>query len=64
VLGLVEAAKHVEQIGLPYGFEPKVWQNIVDRAGTLRAALEGDEVSDEDIETQGEELRSLLREFV
>jgi hypothetical protein len=64
VLGLVEAARQVGELSLPYGFEPKVWQGIVERAETLRSALEGGDVSDEDIETQADELRSLLREFV
>jgi hypothetical protein len=64
VLGMVETAAKVDQLDLPYGFEPKVWQEILERAKTLRAALEGDDVTDEDIETQADELRSLLREFV
>jgi hypothetical protein len=64
VLGMVEAATQVEHVSLPYGFEPKVWEGIVERARSLRSALEGDDVSDEDIESQADELRTLLREFV
>jgi hypothetical protein len=64
VLGLVATASEVEQLSLPYGFEPDVWHSIVERTATLRSALEGDDVSDEDIEAQADELRSRLREFV
>jgi hypothetical protein len=49
---------------LPYGFEPAVWKRIVEGADALRAAIEDDDVGDEDIEAQADEYRSLLREFV
>jgi hypothetical protein len=64
VLGMVEAAAQVELVRLPYGFEPKVWEDIIQRARTLRSALEGEDVTDEDIETQADEFRTLLRQFV
>lgn len=64
VLGFVEAAATIQEARLPYGFEPDVWKRIVEGAAALRAAIEDDDVGDEDIEAQADEYRSLLREFV
>ena len=64
VLGFIVAAAAIQEVRLPYGFEPAVWKRIVEGADALRAAIEDDDVGDEDIEAQADEYRSLLREFV
>jgi hypothetical protein len=64
VLGLVRAAAQARSLRLPFGFEPKVWDDIVGRSDTLAAAIEGDDASDEDIESQAEALRALLATLV
>ena len=64
VLDLIAAAESIETMRLPYGFEPAVWKRIGEGVGALRAAIESDVAEDEDIETQADELRTLLREFV
>jgi hypothetical protein len=64
VLGLVGAAAEARSLRLPFGFEPKVWDDIVARSDTLAAAIEGDDASDEEIESQAEVLRALLATLV
>jgi hypothetical protein len=64
VLGLVAAATSIEGLEVPFGFEPGVWQRILDGAASLRAAIEDDDVGDEEIEAQADEYRTLLREYV
>jgi hypothetical protein len=64
VLGFVHAASELEVLRLPFGFEAQAWQRIVQGAERLRAALEGDEVGDDEIEEQADEYRSLLRQYV
>jgi hypothetical protein len=64
VLGFVKAAGDLEGLRLPYGFEPPVWARIVESTATLRSALEGDEIGDDDIEEQATEYRTLLRQYV
>jgi hypothetical protein len=64
VLRLVDAAEQVRSLRLPFGFEPRVWDNIVARATELHDAIEGDETSDDDIEAAAEQLRALLSTLV
>lgn len=65
VLGLVDAADQAESIGLPYGFDPAVWKDIVTQATGLRAAFEGEvDQPDEVIEQQARDLRAALRPLV
>jgi hypothetical protein len=64
VLDLVAAAEKIEAMRLPYGFEPPVWKRIVEGAIALRGLMESDDSTDEEIEAQADEYRSLLREFV
>lgn len=64
VLGFVAAAGELEELRLPFGFETQVWKKIVDGGASLQAALEGDEVGDDEIEEQADQYRTLLREFV
>jgi hypothetical protein len=64
VLGLVGAAASAEGMRLPFGFEPRSWEVVKERAAALKAAIEEDTTADGDIEEQAEALRSLLRELV
>lgn len=65
VLALVDAADQAESIGLPYGFDPAVWKDIVTQATGLRAAFEGEvDEPDEVIEQQARDLRAALRPLV
>jgi hypothetical protein len=64
VLGFVKAAGDLDNLRLPYGFETQVWTRIVEDTDRLRAALEGDEVGDDEIEEQAAEYRTLLRQYV
>lgn len=64
VLGLVAAAITIDTMVLPFGFEPRAWHVIGERSAALRAAIEGETASDEEIEEQAAELRDLLRELV
>jgi len=64
VLSLVDAARLAETLPLPYGFAPPVWNDLVTQAQGLRAALEKDDVDDEQIIEQATRLRTTLRNFV
>ena len=64
VLGLVAATDVIVALDLPFGFEPTVWERIVEGATALRQSLEADEVGDEQLEEQAGEYRALLRSFV
>jgi len=64
VLALVDAARLAATLPLPYGFAPPVWNDLVAQAQSLRAALEKDDVDDEDIIEQATKLRSTLRNYV
>jgi hypothetical protein len=64
VLQLVDAVERVGSMRLPFGFEPRVWDTIVARASELKAAIEGDEASDDDIEASADQLRALLSTLV
>ena len=64
VLGFVKAADDLDNLRLPFGFETQVWAKIVEDTDRLRAALEGDEIGDDEIEEQAEEYRKLLRQYV
>lgn len=64
VLSLVDAARLASTLPLPYGFAPPVWNDLVGQAQGLRAALEKDDVDDEDIIEQATKLRATLRNYV
>jgi hypothetical protein len=64
VLGFVKAAGDLDNLRLPFGFEPEVWTRIVEDTDRLRDAIEGDEVGDDEIEEQAAEYRTLLRRYV
>ncbi len=64
VLGLVRAADTIAEIPVPFGFAPAVWTDILGQAERLRAGIENDEQTDEEIEEHAEELRSVLRNYV
>lgn len=64
VLGLVDAAGIIEEMRLPFGFDPKVWRSIVEAAVALRDAIEDDDTPDDDIEAAADELRTRLSTLV
>ena len=64
VLSLVDGARLAETLPLPYGFAPAVWNDLVTQAQQLRAALEKDDVDDDQIIEQATRLRTTLRNFV
>jgi hypothetical protein len=64
VLAVADVGAVIGTMRLPFGFEPTVWRTIVERAGALLAAVEGDETSDDDLRELAAELRELLRPIV
>jgi hypothetical protein len=64
VLSLVDAARQVEQLAVPYGFSPATWADIVEQAQALRLMLEGSEDDDETIMERARTLRNVLRQYV
>jgi hypothetical protein len=69
-VGLVDAAEVVEQLALPFGFEPAQWRTFVTLVQQLRDAISGEAAgdegppSDEDISTIARSLRDLVRQYV
>ena len=70
VVNVAEAADTLEHVRLPFGFEPAVWRNIVDRACALRDGLAGGDEPDEEPWTDdqvievAEVLRDAIRPFL
>ena len=70
-LQLVEAADVVEQLALPFGFEPAQWRTFVGRVLELRDALGGqggedgtESPSDEEVAELAAGVRDLVRQYV
>jgi hypothetical protein len=63
VLDAVEGAQRAESLPVPYGFEPRVWENVVGRATAVRQALEADTDGDQVVEL-AKDLRATLRQYV
>ncbi len=63
VLSLVDAARLVATLPLPFGFEKATWDAVLARVGELRTALEGD-ADDDDVLDKARSLRMLLRQYV
>ncbi|MBI2706442.1 MAG: hypothetical protein HYX32_14310 [Actinobacteria bacterium] len=64
VLTFASAADRVERMGTPYGFSRVAWQDICNQVSSIRALLEADDASDEDIQNGARDLRNTLREYV
>ncbi len=65
VLAAVEWSEHAEQVPLPFGLAPTVWNDIVGQAVALRQAIEDDdEDGDDQIQEVAESLRGQLRQYV
>jgi hypothetical protein len=64
VLGAVAAANRLEGRPVPFGFEPRVWDEIQADAVALRADIEGDEATDIDLRLRAKAVRERLREYV
>ena len=61
VLTLVERARDVRRMRLPYGFSRKDWDEVVEATLALNRCLDG---GDEESEEQAVVLRALLRPYV
>lgn len=64
----VDAATQLEQLALPFGFEPAQWRRLVGSAQSLRDAIvppEGsDAVEDAELSARAVELRDLIRQYI
>lgn len=62
----VEAARRIAGHKVPFGFDPKAWEDILAQADALRELLETEEtvVDDEAVEAAAKQLHSTLRPFV
>jgi hypothetical protein len=64
VLGAVAAANRLEGRALPFGYEPGVWNEIQADAVSLRADIEGDGLTDIELQLRAKAVRELLRDYV
>ena len=64
ILTMVDRANDAARMRLPFGFDRKDWESIVDQSTKLRDLIEDDESSDEDIEAHAAILRGTLRTLV
>ena len=64
ILGAVAAADRIEGRSLPFGYEPRVWNGLIERSLRLKSMIEDDAVSDELITQDATDLRSLLRQYI
>jgi hypothetical protein len=68
VVAAAEVADRIEQISVPFGFEPAVWRNLVTQSTGLRDALiEEDpdaQLDDEELMEKASALRTFLRQYV
>lgn len=64
VLSLVDNAEIANGAALPYGFDPKVWADVLARVNEVLHLIEDDASTDESIEESAGELRDVLRVFV
>jgi hypothetical protein len=64
VLGMVDRANDAERMRLPFGFNRRDWEQIVEQSTALRDLLEDDESTDADIEARANVLRGTLRPYV
>jgi hypothetical protein len=64
VLGVVNSAEKLSTRALPFGYEPTVWEGMVDAATGLSDDLAGDEVDDDELEDKARALRDRLRNYV
>jgi hypothetical protein len=68
VVAAAEVADRIEQISVPFGFEPAVWRNLVTQSTFLRDALiEEDpnaQLDDDELKQRASDLRDFLRQYV
>jgi hypothetical protein len=64
ILGAVAAAERLNGRSLPFGYEPRVWNNLLERTLRLKSIIEDDAVADDLIIEDATELRTLLRQYV
>jgi hypothetical protein len=68
VVAAADVADRIEQISVPFGFEPAVWRNLVTQSTFLRDALiEEDrdaQLDDDELKERALELRNFLRQYV
>lgn len=63
VLALTDAARSAAELPVPFGFEPQLWRDIIERSTRLQRRLE-DAVDDDAVRAEASELRNLLRSYV
>jgi hypothetical protein len=64
VLSFVDGVQLAEDLPLPYGFAPAVWDDIVGQARDLASAIEADDVDDDAIVEHATKVRNTLRQYV
>jgi hypothetical protein len=64
VLGFVEASGVAERMGLPFGFAPVAWRDLMAQTRTLRLLLESSTSEDDEVAEQARSLRESLRPLV
>jgi hypothetical protein len=68
VVAAADVADRIEQISVPFGFEPAVWRNLVTQAAELRDALVEEDpdaqLDDDELMEKASTLRTFLRQYV
>lgn len=64
ILTMVDRANDAARMRLPFGFDRKDWESIVEQSTKLRDLIEDDESADDDIEAHAAILRGTLRNLV
>lgn len=64
ILGAVACADRLDGRSMPFGYEPRVWNDIRERSLRLKSMLEDDAVADELIAEEATDFRTLLRQYV
>jgi hypothetical protein len=62
-VALVEAAAVIEQVAVPFGFEPAQWRHLVGLVQQLRDSLEGED-SDAEVASTAATVRDLVRRYI
>jgi hypothetical protein len=68
VVAAADVADRIEQISVPFGFEPAVWRNLVAQSTELRDALVEEDpaaqLDDDELMEKAATLRTFLRQYV
>lgn len=61
VLAMAKASNEAKSLPLPFGFDPNGWREFIDEVSGMRALLESDDSTDEDVAEQATVLHDRLR---